>query len=69
MKKLLLSLIKFYQGAISPYISAQCKYTPTCSVYATQAITKYGAAKGAFLALKRFLRCSPFFEGGYDPVP
>ena len=70
MKKLLLSLIRFYQKSISPAFPARCRYYPTCSRYAYEAITKYGALKGGWLALKRFLRCHPFHKGDYfDPVP
>ena len=69
MKKLLLLLIKFYQKALSPYLGRNCKYTPTCSAYAYQAISKYGALKGTGLAIWRILRCNPFSKGGYDPVP
>ena len=70
MKRLLLSLIRFYQKHISPAFPARCRYNPTCSRYAYEAITKYGALKGGFLALKRFLRCHPFHKGDYfDPVP
>ena len=70
MKKLFLSLIRFYQKHISPAFPARCRYSPTCSRYAYEAITKYGALKGGFLALKRFLRCHPFHKGDYfDPVP
>ena len=70
MKKLLVKLILFYQNAISPWFPARCRYTPTCSEYARQAIEKYGAAKGGLLALKRFLRCHPFTRRDpFDPVP
>ena len=70
MKRLLLALIRVYQRAISPYTPATCRFSPTCSAYAYEAITKYGAIKGGFLALKRFLRCHPFYKGDpYDPVP
>ena len=70
MKHLLLALIRVYQRAISPYTPATCRFSPTCSAYAYEAITKYGAIKGGFLALKRFLRCHPFYKGDpYDPVP
>ena len=70
MKTLLLKLILFYQRAISPYFPARCRYYPTCSQYAKEAIEKYGAAKGGLLALKRFLRCHPFTKRGpFDPVP
>jgi len=67
--KLLLILIKFYQQCISPFIPAACRYTPTCSQYAKEAILKYGPFKGSWLALKRILRCNPFGGSGYDPVP
>ena len=70
MKKLLLFLIRFYQKAISPAFPARCRYHPTCSAYAFEAIQKYGALKGGWLALKRFLRCHPFSKRDwYDPVP
>ncbi len=70
MKKILMKLISFYQTHISPYRKACCRFTPTCSAYALEAICKYGAAKGGFLALKRLMRCHPFYKGDpYDPVP
>lgn len=70
MKKAMLALIRFYRTAISPYTPASCRFTPTCSAYAYEAITKYGAIKGGYLALRRFLRCHPFYKGDpYDPVP
>lgn len=70
MKKLMLSLIRFYQRSISPYRPNCCRFCPTCSSYAYQAITKYGAAKGGWLAFRRLMRCHPFYKGDYfDPVP
>ena len=70
MKKLFLALIRFYQRAISPYTPAACRFTPSCSQYAYEAITKYGAFKGGYLALRRLLRCNPFYKGDrHDPVP
>lgn len=69
MSKLLLAMIRFYRGAISPLLGANCRFIPTCSAYAMQAIEKYGAWKGGWLALRRILRCHPFCKGGYDPVP
>ena len=70
MKKLLIGLIRFYQRCISPAFPSRCRYTPTCSQYALEAVTKYGAVKGGFLALKRILRCHPFSKRDYyDPVP
>ncbi|MDU1414453.1 MAG: membrane protein insertion efficiency factor YidD [Clostridium sp.] len=68
MKKILLNVIKCYRRYISPMKAPCCIYEPTCSVYAIQAIEKYGAFKGGFMAIKRILRCHPFHEGGYDPV-
>lgn len=53
----------------SPPLSPRCRYIPTCSQYALEAVEKYGAVKGTFLATKRILRCNPFHKGGYDPVP
>lgn len=69
MKKLMLSLIRFYRRGISPLRPSCCIFTPTCSQYAIEAIEKYGAVKGGWLTLKRLLRCNPFHKGGYDPVP
>ena len=70
MKKVLLKLFRFYQTSISPICPPRCRFIPSCSQYAVEAVEKYGAAKGGFLALKRFLRCHPFHRGGwYDPVP
>ena len=70
MKKLFLSLIRFYQKHISPLSPPRCRYYPTCSAYAYQAINKYGALKGGWLAFKRLLRCHPFYKGDmFDPVP
>ena len=70
MKKLLLFLIRFYRKHISPAFPPSCRFTPTCSAYALEAIEKYGALKGGYLATKRFLRCNPFYKGDYyDPVP
>lgn len=69
MKKILIALILFYKKNISPYKGgAVCRYIPTCSEYALQAVEKYGALKGSFLAIKRILRCHPFHKGGYDPL-
>jgi len=66
---LLLLPIKFYQKAISPLFPPSCRFTPTCSQYAIEAITKHGAIKGFFLAIKRILKCHPWGKFGYDPVP
>ncbi|MDD2394077.1 MAG: membrane protein insertion efficiency factor YidD [Eubacteriales bacterium] len=68
MKKLFLMLIRFYKSAISPYLGNNCRFTPTCSEYAYEAVSRYGALKGSWMALRRLLRCNPFCKGGYDPV-
>lgn len=65
----LILLIKFYQYGISPYKPKSCRFTPTCSTYALQAIKKYGPFKGTYLAIKRILKCHPWGGSGYDPVP
>ena len=70
MKKFFLLLIRFYQKFISPAFPSRCRFRPTCSAYAYEAIHKYGAIRGLYLALRRFLRCHPFYKGDwYDPVP
>ena len=70
MTQLLIALLKGYKKYISPHLGHHCRFVPTCSQYALEAIEKYGAARGGWLALKRFLRCHPFHKGGwYDPVP
>lgn len=67
--KLLLMLIRFYQYAVSPLIPPRCRYVPTCSQYAVEAVRKYGALKGGLLAAKRIARCHPWGGSGHDPVP
>lgn len=70
MKHVFLSLIRFYQRRISPLFPGCCRFRPTCSAYAYEAVSKYGAFKGGYLALKRILRCHPLYKGDwYDPVP
>ena len=69
MKKILIALIQLYRKYISPLKRTKCPYTPTCSEYGLEAVQKYGALKGGFLAVWRILRCNPFSTGGYDPVP
>lgn len=68
MKRTLIFLIKLYRKYISPLKPACCRFYPTCSQYAIEAIEKYGALIGGFMAIKRILRCNPFNKGGYDPV-
>ncbi len=70
LKRFLIFGIRLYRKYLSPLkVQTHCIYTPTCSKYAMEAIEKYGPFKGSFLACKRILRCNPFAEGGYDPVP
>ena len=71
MKHVLIALVRFYQKYISPLTPPTCRYVPTCSQYALEALEKYGAIKGGWLALKRICRCHPFHKGHdfYDPVP
>lgn len=69
MKRIFMALVRFYQKGISPFLGAQCRYTPTCSAYALEALDKYGPWKGGWLALKRILSCNPWGGHGQDPVP
>ncbi|WP_240616486.1 membrane protein insertion efficiency factor YidD [Marinobacter fuscus] len=69
MRQLLLLPIRFYQYAISPLMASHCRHYPTCSQYAIEAIQFHGPVKGSYLATSRLLRCHPWAEGGYDPVP
>lgn len=69
MKRIFLWLIRFYKRQISPALPPSCRFIPTCSDYAYEAIEKYGALKGGYLAVRRILKCHPFHPGGYDPVP
>ena len=62
-------LIRFYQRAISPHLGSNCRYTPTCSAYAIEALREHGLFRGSWLALRRILRCNPWGGSGYDPVP
>lgn len=68
-KRFLLALLRFYKREISPMLPNSCRFVPTCSEYAMQAVEKYGVLKGGYLAVRRILRCHPFHPGGYDPVP
>jgi uncharacterized protein len=69
MKRFLLALIRFYRRSISPARPPCCRFVPTCSQYALEAIEKHGALRGTALTLWRLLRCNPLCKGGYDPVP
>jgi putative membrane protein insertion efficiency factor len=69
MKYVLIFLIRGYQKLISPFLPPSCRYYPTCSAYFVEALRRYGFFKGSWLGIKRILRCHPFHEGGYDPVP
>jgi putative membrane protein insertion efficiency factor len=69
MKQLLLALIGFYRYAISPLLGRRCRFFPSCSEYAAEAVEKHGAGKGGRLALQRVFRCHPWNPGGFDPVP
>lgn len=69
MRTLLVIIIRAYQRWISPLLGAQCRFYPTCSQYAIEAIERYGAVKGALLAVQRIARCHPWHPGGFDPVP
>lgn len=69
MKYLALALLRAYQYALSPLLGRRCRYFPSCSEYAVEAVQKYGAVRGGWLGLKRVCRCHPWHPGGYDPVP
>ena len=69
MKTVLIALVRFYRYAISPMLGRNCRFHPTCSEYAIEAIERHGALRGGWMALRRVGRCHPFNPGGYDPVP
>ena len=69
MKRTLLALLRAYRLLLSPLLGARCRFYPTCSAYASEAIETHGATRGAWLALKRILKCGPWHPGGVDPVP
>jgi putative membrane protein insertion efficiency factor len=69
IRNIVMFFIWLYQKTISPHLGSHCRYYPTCSAYAYEAVQKHGAYKGSVFALKRVLRCHPFHKGGYDPVP
>lgn len=68
MKFLVLDILSVYKAAVSPFLPPACRFEPTCSEYARQAVEKYGALKGTWMGMKRILRCQPFCKGGHDPV-
>lgn len=65
---ILVSLLRFYKAAVSPLLPPSCRFVPTCSEYAREAIERYGALRGTYMGARRILRCHPFHPGGYDPV-
>ncbi|NOT17057.1 MAG: membrane protein insertion efficiency factor YidD [Sulfuriferula sp.] len=69
MSRLLIQIVKLYQYTISPMLGPRCRFTPSCSQYAVEALVKHGTFKGSWLAIKRITRCHPHNDGGYDPVP
>lgn len=69
IRKIFVFIIRLYQKFLSPFLGAQCRYTPTCSQYAVEALQKHGALKGGWLAFKRILSCNPWGGHGHDPVP
>lgn len=69
MKAILLALIRAYQYALRPMLGANCRFAPSCSEYASDAIVRHGALRGTWLAARRVVRCHPYHPGGYDPVP
>jgi putative membrane protein insertion efficiency factor len=69
MEKILTGMIRAYQVLLSPFLGQRCRFEPSCSAYAIQAIRRHGSGRGSWLAIKRIVRCHPFCDGGYDPVP
>jgi putative membrane protein insertion efficiency factor len=69
LRAVLLALIRFYRKGISPFLPPACRYTPSCSEYGLEAVTRYGALKGGWLTVRRLMRCHPWGGRGYDPVP
>lgn len=68
MRGLLVALLRFYKAAVSPLLPPSCRFMPTCSEYAMEAVQKYGALRGGWMGIRRLLRCHPFHPGGFDPV-
>lgn len=68
-KRIVLGVLSFYKLAVSPYLPSQCRFHPTCSEYAADAVAEHGVAKGGWMGLKRLVRCNPWATGGFDPVP
>ena len=69
MARVLIALVRFYRRRVSPLSGPACRFIPSCSAYALEALEKYGAARGGLLSLRRVFKCHPFHRGGYDPVP
>jgi putative membrane protein insertion efficiency factor len=69
MRRLLIGLVKAYRLLLSPWLGSSCRFEPTCSVYAIEALEQHGAAAGSYLTLRRLVRCQPWCQGGHDPVP
>lgn len=69
MRRLLITLVRSYRAVLSPWLGAHCRFHPTCSAYALEALERHGALRGTVLTIGRVLRCHPFHRGGYDPVP
>ena len=69
MRRLIIFLIRVYQTILSPFVGQHCRFYPTCSTYAVEAVEKHGAARGLWLSIRRLSRCHPWHEGGVDPVP
>jgi uncharacterized protein len=69
LKRAVIAILVFYKRAVSPWLPPACRFEPTCSVYAREAIERHGVARGSLLALQRLLRCHPLHSGGFDPVP
>lgn len=69
MQRILIGLVQGYRWFLSPWLGSACRFTPTCSAYALEALTQHGAARGSYWSVRRLMRCHPWCEGGHDPVP